>query len=127
MARYLLIEISDNDDADAFVEALRVQNILFGKKSQAEEGELSWNHLEGAKPSAMWGKPTLFCECPDSVGSAKTAKMGWYVHPACARPRKGQHQTPKDLLHPELEPQQRPFYLHFYADGRGFQIPKERK
>lgn len=132
MAKYVLISIPDNAVADAFVQALKDDNVLFATPSTDEDREsifqeVKWDNLEGQVIEAIWQKPTLYCECPIRYTEGKSKKYGWYVCTNCSKPRKGSMQHPYDLSRPGVPPQEIPYYLGFRADGRGWRIPKEPK
>jgi hypothetical protein len=115
MARFVLVSIPDNANADAFVKAIEGQSVLFART--AADNEVSWQPLEGAKAEAMFAQPTKFCECTDYTGvSTPTVNYAWYVHSKCAKPRKGRMQHPRDLLRPiGTRKDEAPFYLGFRA------------
>jgi hypothetical protein len=133
MARLILIEIPDNADADAFVEAIKNENVLFAKPVDGAEAEvtmveLSWHDLENAKVEAVWAKPTQFCECDDYAGvSAPTSKFRWMVHAKCAKPRRGANQNPRDLTRPDAKPGEVPYYIGFRADSKMFGHPRPQR
>lgn len=73
MARYLLVQVDENDRA----ERLRVK----------------LNAVEGLLTIGMFAKPTLFCECEqDSGRSERYYKFGWWLCPQCRRPKKDTKQ-----------------------------------
>lgn len=80
MARYVLVEVDENDRADRLIEKLEA--------------------VPGLRVVGLFGKPTQFCECEGPWEQSKRGKKyGWYVCPACGFPRKyGPHQRPKNLL-----------------------------
>lgn len=89
VARFVLIEIPDNADADAFVSAVKNGAVIFGRPAPDAEVEVTqqevvYGPLEGTKVEGLFGAPTKFCECPDYPGtSARSKTYGWYVHVKC--------------------------------------------
>lgn len=82
MARYVLVEVDENDRADRLIAKL--------------EG------VPGLRIVGLFGKPTIFCECPPPwpERSVRGKKYGWYMCPQCRNPRAfGPHQRPMNLLH----------------------------
>jgi hypothetical protein len=133
MARLILISIPDNDEADKFIQAIKDDNVLRAVEVRDEfsrEGhpEVEWNSLDGAKVEAVWGLPTLFCECDDYNGtSAPTQKMRWMVHAKCARPRKGAMQNPRDLTRIDMPAGQVPYYIGFRAGSDKYGYDRTKK
>jgi hypothetical protein len=80
MARYLLVEVDENDRAIKLMEKL--------------------NDVTGLRVIGLFGKPTQFCECEGPwENSIRGKKYGWYVCPSCGNPRPlGPHQRPRNLL-----------------------------
>jgi ribosomal protein L37AE/L43A len=88
MARYLVIEFDNNDEADNFAEMT----------------------ADGAsmRVVAMYMKPTQFCECPNpEEKSVRGKKYGLWVCRMCNKPHKKMFQSPKNLLVPDEKPAQR--------------------
>jgi hypothetical protein len=126
MARFVMISIPDNADANAFVKAIESDGVIFSVPTPDTETEVRYTELT-AKVEAVWAQPTKFCDCPDYAGtSAPTSTYRWMVHAKCARPRKGAMQHPKDLLRPDAPATETPYYLGFRADSKGWRIPKEK-
>lgn len=99
MARYILVTIEDNAEADAFVQALEEGNVIFLRKRVQDE--VMYGHLEGAAIRAVWMKPTKFCECAKPGNrSVRGEKYGLYVHLDCKRPKRGAWQHPRNLHSP---------------------------
>jgi hypothetical protein len=80
MARYVLIQVDENDRADRLIDKL--------------------SGVTGLRIIGLFGKPTQFCECPGPwERSTRGKKYGWYCCPDCGYPRKfGPHQRPRNLL-----------------------------
>jgi hypothetical protein len=130
MARFVMISIPDNKDADQLVAAIERGDFLFGydKDNGDGTGEYGYKAPTDAKVEAVWAKPTKFCECTDWAGvSAPTTSYRWMVHAKCAKPRKGVMQHPKDLTRVDTPANEIPFYLGFRADCKGWRIPREKK
>lgn len=116
MARYVLIEFDDNNDAETFVKAVEeVQGILVTTqhpKIPDQYGVVKPSH--DYRIRGLYAKPTRFCECSDVLFNErrKGAKLGWYVHPTCGRPVRGSWQWPRNLLLPqETLPADTPLYV----------------
>lgn len=106
MARYVLVEVDENDRADRLIQKLEV--------------------VPGLRIIGLWFKPTRFCECGGPWDrSIRERKYGVYICPACKRPREfGPHQRPMNLLEPGVpetmqnvflsirEPYQTPHEMH---------------
>jgi ribosomal protein L37AE/L43A len=127
MARFVVVEIPDNEEADAFVEAIQNGYVLFSKPHPKLEDEVSVN-----KPSSEWkvtqvyAVPTMFCECLDKKEwSAKSVKYGWWVCAKCSKPKAGALQHPYNLLEKDVDPKERVYYMGFRADRRGWRIPEK--
>lgn len=128
MARYVLVEISDNAEADLLVAALRKGEVLFAKP--ADDVDVVWSGLGKVEVTAVWAKPTLFCECPvqGEPKSVKSKNYGWMVHDKCSKPRRGVYQHPRNLLDPpDMDIRQRMFYLGFRADPTFTWKPQDEK
>jgi hypothetical protein len=86
MARYLLIEVDNNDSADRM-------------------RELIDNADKPMRVVAMFAKPGALCECEvRSEKSVRGAKFGWWLCPECRRPKSGGNQTLRNLLDDEGTP-----------------------
>jgi hypothetical protein len=84
MAKYVLIQFDNDDDAEGFVGGLTTTN-----------------PNASVKVAGIFKKPTLFCECvPQEEKSARGAKWGWWICKKCGRCKKGQWQSPRNLLDP---------------------------
>jgi hypothetical protein len=85
MARYVLLEFDDDNDAEAFAEMV---------KHGAPEATM--------RAVGMYKKPTMFCECPNPGDkSVLGKKYNWWVHKDCGRPKAGHWQNPRNLLKPD--------------------------
>lgn len=87
MARYLVLEFIDNDQAEAFLQKI---------DEQTKAGR-------GYRVVGMFSPPKLFaCQCPISSGTGNAlyrspkaergARFGWWVCGKCGKPRPGGHQ-----------------------------------
>lgn len=95
MARYILLEVDDNGEADELVKAVGVAGAVF---FMGEDG-----HFKNADPSnvsvrAVFGKPTKFCDCTPNSQQARGKKWGWMVHTKCGKPILNRWQHPRNLL-----------------------------
>lgn len=110
MARWLLIEIDDNDAAEQYIKSLSEGKSFITVPS----GESYTVREVSARVVGLFGKPTKFCECPEQdqkAGSTKGAKTDWRVCPNCHLALRGS-QTPKNLLdEPGTKAPDKPFYL----------------
>jgi hypothetical protein len=131
MARFVVVEIPDNDEADAFVKAIEQGTLFFGVSIDSQDngdgtGEYGYKGLTHAKVPQVYAVPTIFCECPDYKGqSVRSSKYGWWVHVKCAKPRAGALQHPYNLLERNVDARERVYYMGFRADRRGWRIPQE--
>jgi hypothetical protein len=83
MARYLLVELDNNDSADR----MRAQIDNAGKPMRVV---------------AMFAKPGALCECEvTSAKSVRGAKFGWWLCAECRRPKSGGNQTLRNMLDDE--------------------------
>ena len=137
--RLVLIAIEDNDEADAFVEAVNSEGVLFSKPESdiivdgQTVSEISWHNLERVAVEAMWQAPTKMCEChpphvlPNAlakqgtgltcVAKGRSKKYGWLLCTLCMKPHGFQTIHPKNLLGPEEEDlKDRKFVLGFRTD-----------
>lgn len=78
MAKYILIEFDNDDQAHKMVEKI-------------EGVESSTYRIAG-----IFKKPVKYCECPPRDAYVKTdfalgKAFGWWVHRQCRRPRRGTH------------------------------------
>lgn len=91
MARYVLIEFDDNNEADNFVAMLR----------QAEGVTDGEGKTSGLKVRAVYFKPTQFCEhkaIERGERTVKGEKWGLRICPLCYKPVRGHTQHPTNLL-----------------------------
>lgn len=136
MARFVMISIPDNKDADAFVAAVSRGDVILGF-SQSEgilsrEDTYTYGPLKG-EAVALWADPTKLCEChppwklpnrlDDKKGNlglhcdpVRSQNYGWLVCSQCHKPHPHQHQHPKNLLVPDETPSTRTYCLGFKAD-----------
>lgn len=86
MARYLLVEVDNNDSADRM-------------RAQIDNAD------KPMRVVAMFAKPGALCECAvRSDKSVRGAKFGWWLCPECRRPKSGGSQTLRNLLDDEGTP-----------------------
>lgn len=114
MARYVLVEFEENDDAEKFVEAINNGKVFYTTPHRKLEGEFSVVQPNGdTTVRALFAKPTQFCQCSNPGDrSVRGAKFGWYVHAACGKPKQSSWQHPRNLLDPpDLPTRQRSCYL----------------
>ena len=94
MARYVLVEVDENDRADHLREKL--------------------DGVPGLRVIALFGKPTKFCECQEDSGRSKLGrKFGWWCCPECGHPKpNAKHYGVRNLLDQvDLPVQYRMVYL----------------
>lgn len=124
MARYLLIEVDDNEMAGDLVAAIQdnPQGVFFYKKKDSlpdDKESYQVVELEGARVRALFGKPVNFCECPPSDRSLRGQKFGWYVCADCGKAKKGACQHPRNLLDPiDMPIRDRDLYLGIWEGGK---------
>lgn len=87
MARYLLIEVDNNDAADNF-------------RARVEQ----FDPARGIRIAGMFGVPTQWCTCHPTEDYHKNEivrgkKLGWWVHRICRRARPGTHNL-ENLIKP---------------------------
>jgi hypothetical protein len=114
MARYVLLEFSDNKEADLFTVAIgQAGGVFFSSDSGTGVGAYGYIDPTKVRARAVFAKPTGFCECPTlSDNSSRGKKWGWYVCVKCKKPREGQWQHPRNLLDPiDIPTTQRQLYL----------------
>lgn len=98
MARYIVVEFTDNADAEAFVERINWNN-----QENRKLGESFTRRIVG-----IFVKPGRTCECSGRhkgnfgakdwpFGIARGAKFGWWVCTNCSKPREGGHQLVNQL------------------------------
>jgi hypothetical protein len=121
MARYILLEVDDNEAAGDLVAALqRGPGNVFLYKKPDDSGEFRVAEF-AAKVRALFAKPTKFCDCVKADdNSVKGAKLGWWVHRKCGKPKHGVCQHPRNLLLPEgpTDPKNRDLYLGIWEPQR---------
>lgn len=132
MARFVVVEIPDNAEADAFVEAIQKGMVLYGKPTDVTEGEVTQQEYafemlgDDWRVPQVYAVPTMFCECLDKKEwSAKSVKYGWWVCAKCSKPKAGALQHPYNLLEKDVDPKERVYYMGFRADRRGWRIPEK--
>jgi len=86
LARYVLVEFSDDSTANAFCKRIS-EATANGQKFRL---------------AGLFAKPQKWCECTPSFGYQKNqvvmgGKYGWWVCSVCRRPRLGNHQ-PHNIL-----------------------------
>lgn len=92
MAKYVVVQFDNNDEADSFVQTI-----------SSGFDHLSSNANANIQIVAVFQKPTLFCECATpSENSVRGSKWGWWLcrNPGCGKPKRGQFQQPRNLLDP---------------------------
>lgn len=116
MARYVLLEVADNQEAEEVVKAVGVMGAIFVMGADG--------HFKNLDPKAvtvrgLFAKPTTFCECPNPGDkSNRGKKYGWWVHVSCGKPKKGHWQHPRNLLDPpDMSPKERSLYLGVAEPG----------
>jgi hypothetical protein len=98
MARYILLRIEDNGEADSLVEAIGKGHVFAGT-DHSETGYRVWQIASRVEVRGLFAAPTKFCDCSDkSDTSARSANFGWWVHLKCKKPKKGNMQHPYNLF-----------------------------
>jgi hypothetical protein len=117
--RFVMIQIPDNEEADAFIKAAERGDLLFGFDKDDGTGEYGYKGLTGASVPGVWAVPTKFCECPDYAGKGvRSSKYGWHVHAKCAKPRKTAQQYPRNLKEAGRTIKELVYFLGFRADRK---------
>lgn len=145
MARFVMLRIEDNAEAEAFVESVKAQYVFYGVPVSPTEEEAAQHIGEGhsfrdlhAEAVALWADPTKLCQCHPpyarpmpmakglglSCSPVKSATYGWLVctnmvdGKMCAKPHGFQFQHPKNLLVPNETKETRLYCLGFRADRK---------
>lgn len=124
MARYILIEVDDNEAAGDLVAAIeRGESNLFFYKQQVplNNGDDAYVvvPLTSARVRALFGRPTNFCECKPIGEVVVGKKFGWQVCTKCGKAVSGLCHIPRNLLAPpEQTPAQRPLYLGIWEPAK---------
>lgn len=99
MARYVVVEFAENEDAEDFIRQLNEECSLRRKERLA--------HIK--RVVGVFVPPRKLCECPDwqstnygdknaKHGVERGAKFGWWVCTRCNRPRRAGHQLNNQIL-----------------------------
>ncbi len=75
MARYIVLEFSDNKEADDFVESFQQGSVFFARPHPTLEGHFS--QVRPHEPANIVGyymRPTLACDCPHE---SKKSQFGY--------------------------------------------------
>jgi hypothetical protein len=99
MARYVVLEFDDNNDAQQFIERVNAEN------AENRRDRLSFRR----RVVAIFVKPGTTCYCWDwqhtnygdknrEHGIARGEKFGWWVCTRCKKPRKAGHQLVNQIL-----------------------------
>jgi hypothetical protein len=117
--RFVVVEIEDNEEADAFIGAIECGYVLYSRPHPEKVDEHEVVNLTGAKVPAVFAVPTKFCECPDYEGkSVRSKKFGWNVHAKCAKPRATVGLYPNNLLEVGATVKERVYFMSFRADRK---------
>jgi hypothetical protein len=87
MANYVLLQFDNEDEASAFMEAAREDNVFVSNKP----GSLARLPID---LRGLFKKPTKFCDCANTGGNLKKRgftrgkKFGWWVCDRCHKPTK---------------------------------------
>lgn len=100
MARHIVISFEDNDEAEEFMAALKVEGATF-----FQDKEQHFKHIDPSKVAVIgvFAKPTKFCQCPytEDMKTVRSKNYGWYVHVGCNKPIPGHYQSAmKNLIDP---------------------------
>lgn len=119
MARYILIEVDDNEVAGDLVKALQSEGEMhFYHKLPGTELDYQVKAVK-AKVRALFAKPVNFCECPPSANAVRGKTFGWHVCPTCGKAKKGECQHPRNLLDsPDARLTDRDLYLGIWEPGK---------
>lgn len=105
MARFILLRVEDNAQADLIVQQLQADSGLASLASPAD----SLPEVYTCTVAGLFPLPTVFCICPNDPGErgqggkviTRGAKLGWFIHRVCGRPIIGSWQSPRNLIQPE--------------------------
>lgn len=129
--RFVVVEIPDNAEAEAFISAIKNQAVFYGVRNGTTEvdgrevDEIKWVDIPDTwKVPQVYAAPTLFCECATTYKEGRSQKFGWWVCSNCSKPRKGSMQHPFNLVERNVPAMERVYYMGFRADRRGWRIPK---
>jgi hypothetical protein len=139
--RFVVVEIPDNAEADAFVEAVKTGQVIYAVPAGQEEVDgrmvdtVAWKDIPDTwKVPQVYAVPTMFCECPDYKGiSVKSSKYGWFVHAKCARPRPSALQHPFNLVEMGqnggqwVDGRDRRYYMGFRANREPWRHQDEKR
>lgn len=114
MAKYILLVIADDAEADAFTSAVMAMQetesghgcVLYSVPVADSPDEYKMESLTTVSVRAAFQKPTRFCECVRSEREkleepqARGKKYGFWVHRECGKPVRGNWQHPRNLLDP---------------------------
>jgi hypothetical protein len=103
MARYILLEVDDNEAAGDLVTSIQdnLEVFFYKKDNEADSDELSPYTVQRlfARVRGLYMKPTKFCECNPFTGTIILGdRFKLMVHRVCMRPVRGQWQHPRNLL-----------------------------
>lgn len=119
MARYVLIEIDDNAQAEAYVTSLREVGKAFVSVKD-EDG--SYRVVEIlANVYGLYAKAVNFCQCETPGPVKRGERLGWWVCTKCNKPERHRWQMPNNLLekHPGTHPRDATRGMHQAPlDGR---------
>jgi hypothetical protein len=84
MARFVLLQFDDDQEAEDFAEmALKQHGVIYDSREYIV--------CAGAKIWGIYQKPTKFCDCDGSgkktmIGFTRGKKYGWWIHAKCMKP-----------------------------------------
>lgn len=98
MARYVLLQIDDNADAEAYVASLRspAKNLIAVPLTD-DPDQYRMAEIE-IKVRGLYAKPTRFCICQPQGLRVRGAKLGWWVCAKCKLPLDNKWLMPNNLL-----------------------------
>jgi len=97
MARYVVLEFDNDDEADGFLSAFGI-TVSIGEVVSKDDS---------CRAIGVYQKPTQFCECVTRDDkSVRGAKHGWWLCAKCAKPKRGNMQHPLNKLRPDLKPRE---------------------
>ena len=93
MARYVVLRIEDNKDAEALIHDIESWGYLMANVAipKTQAGETTTEKEIAVTVRSMYAVPTLFCSCPrakNDHGFTRGKKYGWMVHAKCGKPTK---------------------------------------
>jgi hypothetical protein len=85
MAKYVLLEFEDDEEAKTFVNEVR-------KAAKEETRAFCRDEWADLRIRAVWQKPAGWCQCSHREGWGQTKKLGWWVCALCKLPSRAHYR-----------------------------------